>query len=159
MVGQTKLTDNNIVKRQNGMSKILTLIIIVFISTSCNRLTERHYENSDTTSGGFMDVQLDLNADKTLNLIRIDQKEVSQNGAGTTYEPETLFIAGTWEVSGDKICCDIKESEEFIGDAFFKSNFKTKDIMQNYNQIIFPLTTDTIYIYGQPCIATKTTNR
>lgn len=126
---------------------------------SCNRQTEKHYKTSDTTTGGFMDIQLDLNADKTLNLIRIDQKEISQNDSGTNYQPETLSVAGTWEVWGDKIRCDIKESEGLIDSAFFKSQFRTKNIVQNYNQIIFPASVDTIFIYGQPCVATKTTNR
>ncbi len=140
------------------LNKISTLLIVTFLFTSCGKLTEKHYKTSDATNGGFMDIQLDLNPDKTLNLIRIDQKEVSQNETGITYEPETLSVAGTWEVSGNKIRCDIKESEEFISVAFFKSHFKTKDIMQNYNQIVFFVTTDTIFIYGQTCIATQTAN-
>lgn len=141
------------------MKNISIFVFLLCFTTYCKNSTEKHYKNSDETSGGFIDVQLDLNADRTINLLRVDQNVVSENEAGTSYEPETLSVAGTWDLDGDKIYCDIKESEEFVSNAFFKSDFKTKDLMQNYNQIVFPVTTDTIYIYGQPCILTKTTNR
>ena len=141
------------------MYKILTLLLFVFILESCDNLTEIHFKNSDETSGGFLDVQLDLNADKTLTLTRIDQKVVSENEAGTSYEPELHSTSGTWTISDDELHCDFNDSSEFIVDAFFKSDFKTKGIRQNLKQIIFPISTDTIYIYGQPCIKTKTTNR
>jgi hypothetical protein len=141
------------------MYKILTLLLFVFILESCDKLTEIHFKNSDETSGGFLDVQLDLNADKTLTLTRIDQKVVSENEAGTSYEPELHSTSGTWTISDDELHCDFNDSSEFIVDAFFKSDFKTKGIRQNLKQIIFPISTDTIYIYGQPCIKTKTTNR
>lgn len=123
--------------------------------TSCNRLTEKHYKTTDLTTGGFTDIQFDLNADNTLNLIKISQKVISQNDTGTVYEPDTVSVGGTWTVFNNNIRCEIKESEEFIGEAFFKSSFKTKGIMQNYNEIIFPVTIDTIFIYGQPCIVSK----
>ncbi|MBC7382124.1 MAG: hypothetical protein H7296_03915 [Bacteroidia bacterium] len=141
------------------LNKILTVIIVFLFLTSCAKMTEKHYKSSDATTGGFMDVQLDLNTDKALLLICINQKEVSENDAGTTYKPDTLYVKGTWKISGDKICCEINESEEFIGDAFFKSNFQTKEISQKHHQIYFPISTDTIFIFGQPCIDTANTNR
>lgn len=141
------------------MHKILTLLLFVFIMESCDKSTEIHFKNSDETSGGFLDVQLDLNADKTLTLTRIDQKVVSENEAGTSYEPELHLTSGTWTISNNELCCDFNDSSEFIVEAFFKSDFKTNGIRQNLKQIIFPISTDTIYIFGQPCIKTKTTNR
>src|ERR1700741_1699441 len=110
--------------------------ILIIILTSCNKLKEKHYKTSDLTTGGFMDVQLDLNADNSLKLMRINQRVVSENEAGASYEPDTLLVAGIWSVSKDKIRCEINESEEFIGKAFFKSEFKTIDILWNYNEVV-----------------------
>ena len=145
--------------RQTFM-KTFSFIIIIFLLTSCKRLTEKHFKSSDLTTGGFTDIRLDLNADKTLSLIKIDQKVISQNDAGSIYIPDTtVFVFGNWTSSNDKIYCKIIETPNFIMDAFLKSTFKTKGISLDNNQISFLLSTDTIFIYGQPCIATKTTTR
>jgi len=128
------------------MYRILTLLLFVGILDSCDKLTEIHYKNSDETSGGFIDVQLDLNADKTFTLTRIDQKVVSENEAGTSFEPELHSTSGTWTISRDKLCCDFNESVEFINEAFFNSGYKTKGIIQLHNQIKIPISTDTIII-------------
>lgn len=143
----------------NRMYRILILVLLASVIISCNKLTDRHYRNSDTSSGGFLDVQLDLNVDKTLTLTRIDQKVVSESEAGTSYEPVSHSTTGTWTISRGELYCEFNESIEFINEAFLNSDFKTKGMIQDQNKIIIPISTDTIFIYGQPCIQTKTTTR
>ena len=139
---------------------IIFFPLIIFLLTSCNGLTEKHFLTSDNTTGGFLDISLDLNKDNTLVLLKIDQKVVSHNDAGSTYIPDTtVLVSGKWTSSKGKIYCEINETQKFVTDAFLKSNFKTKDININDNKISFPLSADTLYIYGQPCVATKTTTR
>lgn len=137
------------------MYKILTFVLLSLLISNCIQLTERHFKNSDQTSGGFLDVKLDLNPDKTLRLTRTEQKVVNENEAGTGYEAVTTSTFGTWTESNNRLLCNFKESEDFVKDAFFKSGFKTNGIFQNQNQIILPTSADTIYIYGQPCIRLK----
>ena len=56
------------------MCRILTLLLFVINLASCDKLSEMHFKNSDETSGGFLDVQLDLNADKTITLHVLSRK-------------------------------------------------------------------------------------
>ena len=137
------------------MFKILANILLVLLIPSCNQLTERHYKNSDSTSGGFLDVKLDLNPDRTLTLTRIDQRVADESEVGISYKPETFTSSGTWTNSNFKLHFNFNESAEFVTEAFFKSGFNAKGIYQNQNQIIISTSIDTIYIYGQPCVKVK----
>jgi hypothetical protein len=109
------------------MCRILTLLLFVIILDSCDKLTEIHFKNSDETSGGFLDVQFDLNADKTFTLTRIDQKVVSENDAGTSYEPELHSTSGTWTISKNELLCDFNDSPEFVTDAFSNRTLRQKE--------------------------------
>ncbi len=140
------------------MLKIFITITLIYFLASCSRLTEKHFKTFDTTAGGFINVQFDLNSNMSLRLIKIEEKEVSQNSPETAYEPDTTLVNGTWITTGSKIRCTINDTEDNINKAFRKTGEITKGLEQNHNQIVFPIKTDTILIYGLPCFTTKSTD-
>ena len=142
------------------MIKGFILLFVLIYLIACNKLTEKHYRTTDSSTGGFIDIRFDLNADKSINLIRVDQKLITVTETGNIYEPDSVFsIKGRWSIYKNNIRCEIRGSEKFIDSAFFRSEFKTKELVQNNNEIVFPITTDTLFIYGLPCVTPKAMNR
>ena|SRR5688572_7697727 len=132
------------------------IVSLSIILVSCGQPNDIHFKSSDIATGGFTEIQFDLNRDKTLNLLKIEQKATDQNEAGTVYVPETLSVIGKWRVCENNFCCEMEDPEAFITEAFFTHLPKTKDIFQNNGELSFPITTDTLYIYGYPCVPIRT---
>lgn len=137
----------------------LTLVSFLFAFISCSTSSDFHYKNSDETSGGFLEVYIDFNADNSITIKKGDAIVDSLTEGGAIYSSKTTTITGTWKEIQNFIQCDFNSNVTTLTDAFFNSKHVTKNLKQNGNKITFPINCDTIFIYGQPCLLTKATNR
>jgi len=105
-------------------------------------------------------VHFNLNPDKKFLLLinwrhgTYSLKEYTDHAPDTTYSGFSYEFEGTWKQVQDRVECEFKGSS-LLDDLFLKSNFKTKNLIRVDTRVIFPMSTDTIFIKGDPCKSIK----
>ncbi len=136
--------------KYNSSKSLSAIGILLLFLISCSKPREYYFENNDETSGGFLSVSMHLDSDGKLEIMRIEAKAKEINEAGSVFTFDTLLINGTWRELEDSILC-----KPDIPDPTFRklclppgpgSQMATKGTLS------FPLNTDTVFLFGQPCL-------
>jgi hypothetical protein len=134
-------------------TRLLAIFILINIFCGQNLYAQtKYYKIIDEASSGFNDFSLILKPNNKTILTLKTSKTADQNESGTVWEESTEIVTGNWKIKNNKIICSFDKPKSSIDSFFHNSIFEG---FINKPLIVFSKNSDTVYIYGIPCIRLK----
>jgi len=137
------------------MNKLFFLAIFsVFICCKSENTLDKRYVSLETATGGFSEINISLNKNGKINIIKKHAILEETNEASSSYSWETTInITGKYILENDSIKCCFSENLDSLNKMLDEKKTNIKTILKEKSlEIKFSESIDTLIIENIPCV-------